>query len=254
MEIESTMQAKLQAELHRPDLALAEENGWYYRRDFHDGDFCSVVAVYENDEYHLCDSAPGRRDEVIIDVGGHVGAFSRLAYLRNRKARIFAIEANPANIPVLHANIGDFATIIPAALTYEPGDVALLDSIYPGTLSTGGSIVLPAAEVAEYTGEQYIPRPEPLPTITLEKIVADHGIDFVDVLKLDCEGSEHSILRGTASLDRVGIILGEYHSGKSKWYKLVEDCFPPGDWFHIARNHHDHMGLFTLVNLRRKKV
>ena len=49
--------------------------------------------------------------------------------------------------------------------------------------------------------------------ITLEEIVAQEDLAAIDILKLDCEGCEHSVL-GTAEADvlqRIRFIVGEYH-------------------------------------------
>lgn len=233
----------------QPDMTLAEKGGWWHRVGLHDADFCTIDSAYTRDEYHLTDHSPARGDEVIVDVGACVGAFARLAHVRNPKARIFAIEANQKNIVALEANAGSFATIIPRAMTYELAP-ALLDSIYDGTEASGGSVVKTSGEVAGYDGSQYIAHSDIIPAVTLEEVLVQHGIDFVDVLKLDCEGSEYSILRGTTSLDRIGVIVGEYHGGRSRWEELVRDRFAPDAWFHMSWNHHDHMGNFLLVNRR----
>ena len=60
--------------------------------------------------------------------------------------------------------------------------------------------------------------------MTLEDLMQQHGLDRIDVLKLDCEGSEFSILGQTSSLDRIGIIVGEYH-GRDRFRELVQQRF-----------------------------
>lgn len=49
--------------------------------------------------------------------------------------------------------------------------------------------------------------------ITLDEIMAQEDLAAIDILKLDCEGCEHSVL-GTAEPDvlkRFRFIVGEYH-------------------------------------------
>ena len=49
--------------------------------------------------------------------------------------------------------------------------------------------------------------------ITLAEIMAQEDLAAIDILKLDCEGCEHSVL-GTAGADvlkRIRFIVGEYH-------------------------------------------
>ncbi len=64
-------------------------------------------------------------------------------------------------------------------------------------------------------------------SLTVEDILGSHRLDHIDILKLDCEGSEFSILGNTTSLDRIGLIVGEYH-GRERFLKLVADRF--ADW------------------------
>jgi FkbM family methyltransferase len=63
--------------------------------------------------------------------------------------------------------------------------------------------------------------------LTLGELMAEHGLERIDVLKLDCEGSEFSILGRTTVLDRIGLIVGEYH-GREAFQKLVVERF--GGW------------------------
>lgn len=45
----------------------------------------------------------------------------------------------------------------------------------------------------------------------LEHLAKFYGLDGIDLLKLDCEGSEYSILAKCSCLDRVAEIVGEWH-------------------------------------------
>jgi FkbM family methyltransferase len=47
--------------------------------------------------------------------------------------------------------------------------------------------------------------------VTLEEIMEGLGVDHIDLLKLDCEGSEIDILQNTLSRERIRFVLGEYH-------------------------------------------
>jgi hypothetical protein len=180
-----------------------------------------------------------------------------------------AVECCPENLAALQRNVGDFAAIVPAAMTYE-GEVALLNAVYPGCVSTGGSTVIPRAELKELLGakpplppgegwgeggtntagvaspsfSEYWLDGRALPTITLERLMAEHDLPRIDVLKLDCEGSEFSILENTTSLDRIGAIVGEYH-GRERFLDLVARKF--ADWqFRIIRD--GDPGTFWLIN------
>lgn len=213
--------------------------------------------VYENDCYRLKATPIAR--EVIVDVGACLGCFSKLANVRNPTAKIIAVECCPENIPVLKKNVGSFANIIEAACTYEPGDVALLNAVFPHCNSTGGSTVVPKCEVEKYAASgpekdrtmvidgrkrEYWADFRQMPKVTLEDLAAQFQFDWIDILKLDCEGSEFSILRGTKMLDKIGIIVGEYH-GRREFDRLVPELFS-GWKLEIFRE--GDIGLFRLTN------
>jgi FkbM family methyltransferase len=47
---------------------------------------------------------------------------------------------------------------------------------------------------------------------TLDKILSDHKIDVVDILKIDIEGAEKEVFENSAAwIDRVGVIVIELH-------------------------------------------
>jgi FkbM family methyltransferase len=89
----------------------------------------------------------------------------------------------------------------------------------------GGSLIGPtdhellAAAVA-VPGYQRLA--QPVSPITLAEILAENAIDEIDLLKLDCEGCESSVL-GSATLEtlrRVRFITGEYH-GLARFYPAM---------------------------------
>lgn len=232
------------------DLSLAERDGWWYRKGLQSQDWTTIRTAYTEDEYHLLDLRMARRNECIVDVGACIGGFTRRAHERNPHAHLFAVEALAENIPCLTANVGTFATVIPAAMTYEP-DPAILSSLTDDTKASGGSVVKPRREVESYSGGQYERQLRPLDTITLEEVMGRWGIDYIDCLKLDCEGSEYSILANATCLGRVGCIVGEYHGGRDRWNEFVAARFAADRWWHYTYNWHDHMGNFWLTSRER---
>lgn len=162
-----------------------------------------LTEVLEWDTYHVrgLDLGSG---PVIVDVGAHIGAFAVLAASLWPGGRVFAYEMDDENFSVLEANVTGKATIhaercaivgakTPAAYRRNP-------------VNSGGHHLLWAL-----TDEA---RPLP-PTKTLAQVMAEHGLDRVDFLKLDCEGAEHEILRGAVADDVLGAVqwIGcEYHN------------------------------------------
>ena len=246
------VRAKLAGTQHTNGLIFTR--GFWIRDDNGEQDLVVVQDIAEQDSYRIDEIAkPG---PVIVDVGAHIGCFSQRIHQRNPAARIFAVECCPENIAALKKNTESFATVIPAAVTYEP-DVALMNAVYSNCRSTGGSTLVGRQQLEDRVAasEFYVaPKTEmpseywadfrPIRTMTLEDLMHEHGFDRIDVLKLDCEGSEFSILGKTPSLDRIGLIVGEYH-GKSNFERLVSERFD-GWKLEILRD--EDTGTFWLTN------
>jgi len=187
-----------------------------------------IEDVYARDSY--CTALLPRKtsEEIIVDVGANIGAFARLWHERNPHARIICIEACPENIPVLQRNVGAFATVVHAACTYDAGPLFLLNACGPDGVSTGGSRVVGREEFDSETRPHYQHDYRPLPVVTLHEVMSEHGLARIDLLKLDCEGSEFSILPD-APLGNIGFILGEYHS-RARWDELRAQRFAAWDY------------------------
>ncbi len=209
--------------------ALVQSGRFWIRRDNQEQDLVIVRDIFEEDAYQTRLLESSGDQEVVVDIGAHIGVFARHWHKKNPRARIICVEACPENLDALRANVSDFAEVIHAACTYQPGSLALLNAVRPNCESTGGSVVVPIEQLDDsplkQPGYAYWHDTRGLSKVTLEDILQRFQIDHIDVLKLDCEGSEYSILGKTPSLTRVHHILGEYH-GRERW-----NAFRPG---HLA--------------------
>ena len=125
----------------------------------------------------------------------------------------------------------------------QPGQLILLNTITSNGGNTGGSIVVTEGNVGNPSPHYAVDR-RPIAKVTLEELMERAHASTIDILKLDCEGSEFSILENTSVLDHVKLIVGEYH-GLSRWERLRQSRFP--DWIY----HHlqgEELGLFHLIN------
>lgn len=227
---------------------------WVRESNF-DQDLVIVEDVYFGDSYRtsLYDLAEW---DTVVDVGAHIGCFAMLVRNRNPNARIVCVEACPENHAALMRNVGSFATVISAAMTYSSEELALLNAVRPDCESTGGSVVVNRSELNDPAhplrqhGYQYWDDLRPLAKVTLEDAMRAGGIDTITMLKLDCEGSEFDILRHTPSLDRIRFIFGEYH-GSAAWNDLRAARFSDWHYGHMFSSHD--RGVFHLVNPRFRK-
>ena len=141
---------------------------------------------------------------VIVDIGAHIGSFTVFAKQLHPDATIVAVEMDDENHALLVENTAGLpgVTIVHAAMV---GATAPL-GYCRGKTNSGGTHV---------TWVKY-PDTLPLPeTLTLAQLAARFGLEHVDLLKLDCEGCEHTILRqavSDGSIERVKCIVAEYHA------------------------------------------
>ncbi len=86
--------------------------------------------VYRTSDKLIVDEVPGvygnvpvGRDDVVLDLGAHIGITSRLMLEKGARLSV-AVEADPANIPLLRKNLAKYrrrAVIFPAAVGKKAG-------------------------------------------------------------------------------------------------------------------------------------
>lgn len=238
--------------------SLVQDFNGMWTRPWMATDAATIREVIVADEYRTALYGGARGPELVIDVGAHIGSFARLWHEKNPEARIVCVEACPANAAVLRLNVGHFATVLEGAVIYEPGDLFLLDGGGGLNGATGAdcgnsSTVVDAAQAERYrtakTGDlfgHYRLHADPIRKYTLEEIMAITGDTEIGLLKLDCEGSEFSILQKTGVLGRTRTIFGEHHDQNSWRALLASGAFAGYDYGEMYS--HDDRGVFHLEN------
>ena len=141
-------------------------------------------------------------EDVIIDIGGHIGAFAIDAALRG-SGNILVYEPDKVNFTILKGNIriNNLQDKIKAhRLAVSNGN----NKLYIDAINFGSHSLIPEC-VDHKTGKFY-----EVDTITLGEIL--ENIPKCKLLKLDCEGSEYDILNN-GSLVKVENIIAELHIG-----------------------------------------
>lgn len=155
----------------------------------------------------------------MVDVGANIGYFTNLAAsLVGPLGRVIAIEPEPENLALLSANVrrnGHSAvTICACAVGDRPGESSL--------------------QLSDWNKGHHRLRPHnssgtaiKVPVETVDLLVKSHGLERVDIVKMDVEGYEPAVLAGmtqTVSRDRP-IIVTEF------WPKGMRDLgFSPEDF------------------------
>jgi FkbM family methyltransferase len=193
--------------------------------------------VFEEDAYLA--SALCARDAVVVDVGANIGLFTMRVAGDGTAARVLAVEPVNALCDVLAANLSlhgltDRVTLDRVALGASEGRAELRFSPFLAALSSchaderevlcrrASTVVklrLPAVarqagidldQASAWVSAQLRDELIPVPVRPLSALLRDHGVDRVDLLKIDVEGSELLVLEGIErrdwrQIDRVAV-------------------------------------------------
>lgn len=135
--------------------------------------------------------APG---DLAFDIGAHVG--NRIRAWRRLKARVVAVEPQPALLPVLRALYGrdPAVELVAAAIAAEPGQVRLNLNPANPTIASASQAFLDAAGTAEsFAGQRWRGACE-VPALTLDALISHFGEPRF--IKIDIEGYEEEALKG----------------------------------------------------------
>lgn len=159
--------------------------------------------VFIDREYDFQVASP---PAVIIDAGANIGLAA--IYFANRypSAKIIAIEPEQSNFELLKRNTSAYANITPlqAALWHKNEEIDLID---PG-LGNWGFMT----EQKDQAGGNSAQARHRVQAMTVDRILAQFGLDRVDILKIDIEGAEKEVFSDTSAwIDRVDSMIVELH-------------------------------------------
>jgi len=165
-----------------------------------------ALGVYEYWKTHLFINLikPGM---IAVDVGANKGYFSLLfAKLMGDKGKVLSFEPDPNNCfwieKSINANKYTSIKLYQIALSNKDGEA----TFYPGKKSGWGSLF--------FSKNASAPDKNPLrvKTLRLDSILKEEGLENIDIIKIDVEGSDLLVLKGAENFLK-----------KSKNVKLVMD-------------------------------
>lgn len=173
--------------------------------------------IIHGDEYGLneCRFEP---EDVIIDIGAHIGTFTYLCYLKGSRA-IHSFEPALRNFAMLQCNVGslDGVHLYRSAIwRCDCGDDDLKVS-GPHSENTGANSVVAGGRCIDFAHQTFVEdaaESSQVAAAPLDGVL--ERFDRVKLLKLDCEGSEFPILLTSNGLHRVERAVGEVHEMDEK--------------------------------------
>jgi FkbM family methyltransferase len=154
-----------------------------------------------NGQYDCELSRPPR---AIIDAGANIGLSAIFYANKYPEAKIIAIEPEQSNFRMLQKNCAGYPRIFPvhAALWRESVAVRIRDC------GAGHH----AFQTSDNENLGCVPDAHIVSGITVEKVMEDFGIEFIDLLKMDIEGAERDVFANSSSwIGKVGVIAVELH-------------------------------------------
>jgi FkbM family methyltransferase len=161
--------------------------------------------IFGEEEYRLevC-----KKPKVILDAGANIGLSA--VYFANQfpQATIIAVEPEQSNFSLLRANTASYPNIIPIrAALWNKNE--LISLIAPPRSKEWEKWGFQTQSLEEKNTKEICDK---IPAITVEKIMRDYQIEFVDILKIDVEGAEKEVFENSFLwIDKIGIIVIELH-------------------------------------------
>jgi FkbM family methyltransferase len=162
-----------------------------------------LVEVFLDNSYVQGLSLPAA--PVVVDIGGYIGDFAIYAAKVLGAQKVVVCEPSPRNWSLLTKNVANNHfedRIVMVNKAVGDGEPLLMNIDAPDRGQARVTAYGPASE-----------QRKPVPGTTLAQVVQENGLGTIDLLKIDCEGGEYTIL-GTAPdelLARVRNIVFEYH-------------------------------------------
>ena len=143
------------------------------------------------------------RDAVVVDIGGHIGAFAIFAARRATAGKVFVFEPTPESFALLKQNLE-----LNGQSNVMPFNLAVFGHGGPRQLALAAdqvshSVIFGAADAKRIEVQG----------ICLADFMREHNLARIDFMKLDCEGAEYEILRECPDdvLARIERISAEVH-------------------------------------------
>jgi FkbM family methyltransferase len=161
------------------------------------------------EEHFLARNKARLQGGVLFDVGANHGAYTHVLRALAPDARIFAFEPHPRTFAVLQAAMADLSSVV--LLNKAVADRTGRFNLYDFESDDGSTQAsLSEAAVALYASDIV---KHPVDCITIDEFMAEKGLDHIDLLKIDTEGRDLSVLTGAQNAlrdRRIGLIQFEF--------------------------------------------
>jgi len=196
-------------------------------------DLMALTNVWMINEYDI-ENFKINTNDMIIDIGAHIGLFSLLASQLCKTGKILSFEPVRENFDLLVSNLklNHVENVLPFNIAVSKNSGSL--DLFLNNDQSAHSIFSKSSESIS------------VESTSLQKIFEENKISSCKLLKLDCEGAEYEIIDSLPSeyLDKIQNMVIEYHLADTK-PELVKSLILKikNAGFKIkTRPHHNDMG------------
>jgi FkbM family methyltransferase len=180
-------------EIRLQDISLTLRSGNYLAK------IADLAMAWEVMIDGVYDTYPIAPTDTVVDIGGHIGSFTCRAATRATQGMVYTCEPFPGTFEVLKKNAAPYGNtrINQIAISNKNGEA---EFYFSPTNPAENSLVKASDHVTK------------VPLMTLGEFFQRNNIQSVDLMKIDCEGSEYDLLYGAGdNLAKVKKMVMEIH-------------------------------------------
>jgi FkbM family methyltransferase len=163
-----------------------------------------IKEIYFDKVYHPF--VENRKDLVFLDIGGNIGLTSN--YFSQFAKKVYTVEPSAEHFACIQKmvefnKLGEVIVPINNAVYIQSGKFPLFHNANRTMRSLHMAVNDNSSD------------PEEVSCITLDQLFSTYQISHVDIMKIDCEGSEAEILASggfSQVADKIDLVIGEQHS------------------------------------------
>lgn len=166
--------------------------------------------IFMEDFYEADKLAGLPENPLVIDIGANAGFFNVMMFSKIKTARVFAYEPLPSNIKLFKKTIEQNNLMKNIQLEQMAVTGTCKECIELFTEDTDDNTVVSSV----FSGFNKLNQKSILvPAQSLTSIIEQNNFQKIDLLKLDCEGSEYDIIYNTdaSTLKKIDMIVIEVH-------------------------------------------
>ena len=190
-------------------------------------------------EHHLVGRFTPKEGDIVIDIGAHIGLYTITSSKQvGNTGKVVAIEADPDNFELLKRNIAlnNLTNVLP--LNYAVFSTKTRIKLYEQSASAKyNSVILARAAKTENYVE--------VNADTLDSILEQNGINQVNWIKIDVEGAEFEVLKGstkTLSSNDISLLVEIHNIDDPHHYDNIVDFLKYHNYEITFEQHYDNSG------------